>query len=237
MAEPKKSRNQSIPILVILLLLLLGILCTCLAGTAATELPGIWRANADVGSKNDPNIPFFERTPELLAPVSSNILTSLPWEDTYQTPGVVIPTIQVVTTQTSFSTPQTAVTTPTSVPTLQATVTTPTSIVTPQTTPTTVSVPTSTSVLPPPPPPPPPSDVPVDLQITKTDGQPSYLAGSTITYSITVKNNSSNNVSGAIIKDNKPSQVSTWGWSSPSFWNGLGPQNRLLGAATRSRRS
>ena len=66
--------------------------------------------------------------------------------------------------------------------------------------------------------------VSVDLGITKTDGVSTYTAGSTVTYTIVVTNNSVNSVTGATINDTKPAQVTTWGWCTgtctPIIFNG-----------------
>jgi len=52
-----------------------------------------------------------------------------------------------------------------------------------------------------------------DLQVTMDDGgRLVYKAGDTIDYTITVLNNGPDDVTGATLSDNKPSQVDTWGW-------------------------
>ncbi len=52
-----------------------------------------------------------------------------------------------------------------------------------------------------------------DLSILKDDAQTSYLAGSTVTYTVTVSNNSGVTVSGATVSDSRPANVSTWAWA------------------------
>jgi uncharacterized repeat protein (TIGR01451 family) len=53
----------------------------------------------------------------------------------------------------------------------------------------------------------------IDLQITKTDGATTYTPGSPITYSVVVTNNSSFPVTGAVVTDNLPAQLSAVSWS------------------------
>ena len=52
----------------------------------------------------------------------------------------------------------------------------------------------------------------VDLQITKDDGSATYTAGGSSTYTVTVTNNSTFNLTGITVTDNIPSLVTTWGW-------------------------
>jgi LPXTG-site transpeptidase (sortase) family protein len=59
-----------------------------------------------------------------------------------------------------------------------------------------------------------------DLSINKTDGQTSYLAGSTVTYTVTVTNLSGVTVTGATVADARPANVSTWAWDCTSQTNG-----------------
>ena len=54
----------------------------------------------------------------------------------------------------------------------------------------------------------------VDLSISKNSvGAPTYSAGDTIRYQITVINNSTFNVSGITVSDPKPDVISTWDWN------------------------
>ncbi len=53
----------------------------------------------------------------------------------------------------------------------------------------------------------------IDLQITKTDGATTYIAGGTVTYTITATNASTFNLNGISISDPKPPQVVAWSWS------------------------
>jgi uncharacterized repeat protein (TIGR01451 family) len=52
-----------------------------------------------------------------------------------------------------------------------------------------------------------------DLAITKTDGVTTYLPGGTVIYTVVVTNNGPSNVTGAVVTDNKPPQVTTWAWA------------------------
>ncbi len=51
-----------------------------------------------------------------------------------------------------------------------------------------------------------------DLAITKTDGVTSYTPGGTLTYTIVVSNAGPSIATGAIVTDNKPTQVAQWTW-------------------------
>ncbi|HEX5840188.1 MAG TPA: isopeptide-forming domain-containing fimbrial protein, partial [Anaerolineales bacterium] len=59
-----------------------------------------------------------------------------------------------------------------------------------------------------------------DLSIEKTDGQTSYLAGSTVVYTVTVTNLSGVTANGATVSDSRPANVSTWAWDCTSQTNG-----------------
>ena len=52
-----------------------------------------------------------------------------------------------------------------------------------------------------------------DLSLTKDDGQTGYLAGGTVTYTVTVTNLSGVDVTGAVVSDPKPANISTWAWA------------------------
>jgi uncharacterized repeat protein (TIGR01451 family) len=57
------------------------------------------------------------------------------------------------------------------------------------------------------------TDIPyIDLQITKDDGTATYAANGTVTYTITVTNNSTFDVNGITVSDPKPARVTTWSW-------------------------
>ena len=60
-------------------------------------------------------------------------------------------------------------------------------------------------------------DIPlIDLQVLKDDGVTTYVAGSTVTYSINVTNNSTFNLTDITLSDPKPAQVTTWSWACAS---------------------
>jgi uncharacterized repeat protein (TIGR01451 family) len=56
-------------------------------------------------------------------------------------------------------------------------------------------------------------DIPaIDLQITKNDGVTAYNPGGTLTYTVTVTNNSTFNLTGITVSDPKPLQIADWIW-------------------------
>ncbi len=59
-----------------------------------------------------------------------------------------------------------------------------------------------------------------DLSITKDDGVTFYLAGSTLTYTITVTNNGPADVTGAVITDVIPPQIASWDWTCTTVTGG-----------------
>jgi LPXTG-site transpeptidase (sortase) family protein len=59
-----------------------------------------------------------------------------------------------------------------------------------------------------------------DLSINKTDGQPSYVAGSVVTYTVTVTNVSGVTANGATVSDARPANISTWAWACTSETGG-----------------
>jgi len=206
--EERESPRRGL-LLLILLIILLGILCMFVAGQTAIRLDPSWTANADMGSNQDPNAGFdVDTTPELMGPISSDILTQPVWADLFLTPGAIIPT-RIIPTNPPTSLPQ---------PTAQPTVAIPTDIPTliPTLIPTYIPPPTfppppkPTNPPPPPPPPPPPS---ADLSITVTDNATDYEAGGTTTYEIIVSNLSGSNITGATITDNFPGQLTNISWT------------------------
>ena len=57
-------------------------------------------------------------------------------------------------------------------------------------------------------------DIPyIDLQITKTDGGASFVPNGNISYTVTVTNNSTFDLTGITISDPKPAQLTTWTWT------------------------
>jgi len=61
-----------------------------------------------------------------------------------------------------------------------------------------------------------------DLSITKDDGQAGYAAGGTVTYTVTVENLSGVDVTGAIVSDSRPVNISTWAWACTTQTGGAG---------------
>jgi len=59
-----------------------------------------------------------------------------------------------------------------------------------------------------------------DLSIVKDDGQTSYLAGSVVTYAVTVTNVSGVTANGASVSDARPANVATWAWTCASQTGG-----------------
>lgn len=57
------------------------------------------------------------------------------------------------------------------------------------------------------------TDIPyIDLQVTKDDGSATYAANGTVTYTVTVTNNSTFDVNGITVSDPKPGRITTWSW-------------------------
>ncbi|MEP7135814.1 MAG: hypothetical protein ABI904_12865 [Chloroflexota bacterium] len=71
-----------------------------------------------------------------------------------------------------------------------------------------------------------------DLQITKTDGVAIYTPGGTLTYTITVTNNGINAVTGAVVADNIPAQITTWDWVCFSQTGGANGCDGVTGSNT-----
>jgi len=202
MKEREEPRRD---LLLVLLIVPLGILCMFLTGQQAIKLVPSWTLVADMGSNLDPDADFAAQTnPELMEPVSSNILTQPVWGDLFLTPNAIIPT-RIIPTRII----------PTKVPTLQ---TQPTIII-PTDNPTPVPPPTAI-VLPPPPPPPPPTSPPpppppppptsvpsANPGITKNDGSAGYTPGAGIKYTLLVTNAGPDVATGFNITDSVPASI------------------------------
>ena len=80
---------------------------------------------------------------------------------------------------------------------------TPTPTVTPTATATNTATPTPTST----------PEVWADVSVEKTDGTHYYTAGTTTTYTIVVRNAGPNDVTGVVINDSKPGQITSWTWT------------------------
>jgi uncharacterized repeat protein (TIGR01451 family) len=63
----------------------------------------------------------------------------------------------------------------------------------------------------------------VDLQVSKTDGSPTYTPGGTVTYSVVVSNAGPGDVTGAVVTDPLPAQVSAATWTAAYTGGGSGP--------------
>ena len=150
--EGREERRRDL--LLVLLIVPLGILCMFLAGQVAIKLDPSWELPVDLGSNLDPNVDFAARnTPELMEPITSNILTQPVWGDLFLTPNAVIPT-RIIPTKVPTLRPQ---------PTARPTLVIPTNIPTLVPPPTIVVLPPPTKPPPPPPPPPPPSTLRVQI--------------------------------------------------------------------------
>ena len=209
----RRRRDWSI----ILILLLVGFLCMIVAGDRATRFSPDWMLNANMRSNIDPDSDFLTNRPvNFIEPLDPSILTQPAWINVFLTPGALFRT----NTPASTSIPaNTAFATGTSISTV---ITTPTSTsIIPNPTNTSPFNPPRTST-PIPPTSPPATSIPVDLQITKDDFSSTYTAGSTVNYTVIITNNGPNNVTGAVISDNKPAQVTSWDWFCTTVINATG---------------
>ena len=211
-ANEQQSERKRRDWIIILIILLLGFLCVILAGGSAIRFAPHWKLDTNMGSNLDPNSNFLTNVPSnYIEPLDPSILTQPVWVNVFLTPGALLPSLFPTTT------PITSL--PTNPP-IATNTTVPTAVNSPIP-PTATPIPTNTLIYYPPPPntsipPPPPTNTPlpsVDLAVTKDDGNGSYIAGGTLTYTITIINNGPDNVTGAILTDNKPVQITTWDWA------------------------
>jgi uncharacterized repeat protein (TIGR01451 family) len=194
--------------IVILVILLIGFLCIGLAGERAIRLAPFWKLNASMLSNLNPDSAFLTSRPlSYYAPLDPSILTPPLWLNTYLTPGAQSPTRPAVAaSNTPFSSPAPLPTltpfspspTATSVAFIPSPTSTNTAIVFFPTQTFTSAPPTFTRT---PTPTLSPTPIAVDLNITKTDGSPTYTPGASVTYTLIVSNNGPNNVSGATLTD------------------------------------
>ena len=193
---------------IIALIILMGLLCLIAAGSLAIRFPPSWKLAASMDSLLDPNSDFLTRRPQnFIEPVNQNILTPPAWLGLFQTPGV---TVLPPTPLPTATRPAAATATATEIVPAPAT-SNPTA--TPTSTIIYIPVPsTSTSTPAPPVKATNTSPVVVDLQITKDDGVSVYSVNSTLNYTITVTNNGSVNVTGAVVTDTIPVQFNVWNW-------------------------
>lgn len=216
MERGRPTENERRDWIVILVILLIGFLCVMLAGGWAIRFAPVWKLDTDMGSNLDPDSDFLTNRPVgYFEPLDPSILTLPVWLNGFLTPGASFPTrTPVPPTDTPLATNTLPI--PSNTPTRVPSSPTPTLPFFPSPTstprPNTPLPPTSTSASNTNTPVTPPTAIPVDLSVTKTDGAGSYIAGSTVTYSVVVTNNGPNNVTGATVGDAKPAQVTTWGW-------------------------
>ena len=219
---PEKKRRDWV---IILIILLIGFLCVILAGGWAIRFAPTWRLDTDMGSNIDPNSDFLTNRPsDFIAPLDPSILTQPAWINVFLTPGAVF--------ETSIPSTSLPTNTPLATNTAILTVIPPTNtLVGPSPTNTLIFFPPPTNT---PKPPQPPTNTPfpvVDLAITKDDGNVSYIAGGTVTYTITVINNGPDDVIGAVITDNLPAQITTWSWACTSQNGGASGCNAVTNSS------
>ena len=222
-------------------LLLIGLLCLLVAGDWAIRFAPRWSLTADMRSQIDPNSDFLTRRIDyVIQPLDPAILTQPVWIEFFLTPGASVPTRIPVT-----PVPQNPAVTPTqpapATSTLQPTASPTNTIVFFLATRTATSVPVSTKLpgstattAPTNPPASTASPVntpplPADLWITKSDGTDTYTANGTLTYTVAVVNNGPGNVTGALVTDNIPAQVTGWNWACASQTGGASGCNGTTG--------
>lgn len=221
---------------VILILLLLGFVLVMIAGEWAIRFAPLWRLDANMRSFIDPDSDFLTNQPVgYYEPLDPSILTQPPWLEVFLTPGAIFQTRTPARPANMTNTPLgTNTLTPTMV---NSPTNTPTKVVLPTNTPVIViPSPTKTSPFFPPPSPtstprpantatPSPTAIPVDLQITKTDGVTSYVDSGSVTYTIVVTNAGSNGVTGATITDSFPTQITSASWTCVPSGGAICPAN------------
>ena len=166
--------------------------------TATSAIPNISPTNTRqaIATATRTSVFFISPTPTQISnPVSSRTATA-----------TIMRTTTVTPTRTNTPlVPFTATNTPTvtSTPTITQTATT---------TPTATATPTATPTM--------SSDA--DLQITLFDNGTTYIAGGTLTYTVTITNNGPASVTGAVVTDALPAQISSWSWNCASFGGAKG---------------
>ena len=209
----RKARRD---LLLILLVLPFGILFMFLTGGVATRLAPEWMMKASMDSNLDPRVSFALKSdnPNLLEPLSAEILTPAAWANVFLTPNAYTPPEAPPPNQ---SAPQQKPPVAAFPPGTEAP---------PGGVPSTAPPPTE----PPPPPPggggpppgngdpppgsggPPQGDTSADLDITNSSSDLNYAAGGSVSYTIIVTNNSSVSITNATLSIPIPSQVNLWGW-------------------------
>lgn len=215
--------------ILVAVILIVGLLCVFIAGDWGIRFAPQWRLAADMRSQIDPNADYLTRPVDyVVPPLDPAILTQPVWIDVFLTPGATVPSRVPVTPAPQLPTvtpTQPAPATPTSPPTASPT---PTFLIFPATR-TSTSAPAPTN-------PPAFTNTPVhtppqsaDLQITKSDGTSSYTANGTLTYTVAVVNNGPDGVTGALITDNLPAQITSWNWVCASQTGGASGCSGLNG--------
>ncbi len=190
-----RERHDRRDWLIIFFLILLGFLCILLTSGWALRFAPNWRLETSMESRLDPNSNFLNSRPDgYFEPLDPSILTQPAWMNVFLTPGASFATRTPAPASTSVNTvvPVTPTIKPPSTPL-------PTNTLVFFPSPTSIYIPPSTPK--PPSPTSPPSTISVDLQITKDDGSPTYIAGSTLDYIVVVTNNGSNGVTAATVTD------------------------------------
>lgn len=195
----------------IIVIILIGFVCLIIAGWTAIRFAPSWQLSSNMDSRLDPDSDYLTNRPQAyIEPVSQSILTPPLWMNIFQTPGASVPQRTPLPTRTTvpvMTSPVVPVTTIPAVPTLSPTNTliyipaSPTHTQRPpaQDTDTPTATPT-------------PVSIEADLAITKDNGIAMYSAGSVLTYQIIVSNSGPAPVTGAIVRDNLPTQFSDWSW-------------------------
>jgi len=224
--QPRENERRD-SVIIIVLILLFGFVCIIIASGWALRFAPNWKLNTNMGSNLDPNSDFLTSRPvSFIEPLDPAILTNPAWMDVFLTPGASFPTRTPLPASTATPVPVR-----TSTP-LTTTVTA-----------TTVVNPTNTLIYFPPTrtltPRPPSTNTPItpvtplssaDLQIFKTDGMTTYNPGGTLIYSVIVQNNGASAVTGAVVTDNKPTQVTSWSWACTSQTGGATGCNAVAGS-------
>ncbi len=207
------------------IILLIGFLCVAVAGQWALRLSPSWELNTDMESNIDPNGEAPAGGPvNFIEPIDPAILTKPPWAALF-TPGAhfetrtpLPPPAKTSTALARESATPAASATPATIPAATNTIFV-----------TNTVAPTNTFVWYPPPPgatkthKPKPKDTPTNtssaplpsanLGITQSDGTNTYVAGGTLTYTVTVTNAGPSNVIGATVTDAFTAQVTGASWS------------------------
>jgi len=235
----KRNEDEKRSWILVAVFLLAGLLCLILTGNLAIRFAPSWSLNADMRSRLNPDSIYLTSRPGYaFQPLDSSILTPPIWIGVFLTPGQSYPTRVPKATATLLKavllTPADTAAPPTATPTNTFPVYfTPTQdanpIVTrtpkpatftpvpastypaatatwasPTPTPTPTATPTMT-----------PSNMPVpqtDLQITIDDGVTVYSAGSTLIYTVLVKNNGLSTVNGAVVTSSLPAAITSAIW-------------------------